>query len=255
MNRVLVLAAHPDDETIGCAGLLGRTADAFVAHLTDGAPRDTRFIPARFAGDRSAYRRARREEVLHALSLVGIGEERIIEAGAPDQEASYELASLVRWWIELCRRLRPDVVVVHPYEGGHPDHDAAAFVARIGGTLLQQSDGRAPTHVEMTSYHAPESRLVTGHFLGEGHDSVEFRLTERERARKSRMMRLFATQEETLSLFSIDHERFRRAPEYDFGAAPHGGALYYEQLGWALTGRAWRELAQRAWRDLAGDLA
>ena len=37
-----IVAAHPDDETVGAAGLLLSAGRAAVVHLTDGAPRDPR---------------------------------------------------------------------------------------------------------------------------------------------------------------------------------------------------------------------
>ena len=37
-GRVLVLVAHPDDETIGCSGLLQRASSALVVFAVDGAP-------------------------------------------------------------------------------------------------------------------------------------------------------------------------------------------------------------------------
>jgi hypothetical protein len=35
----------------------------------------------------------------------------------------------------------------------------------------------------------------------------------------------------------------RPAPLYDFTKPPHAGKLWYESLGWSMTGRRWRELA------------
>src|SRR5260370_19389127 len=41
--RLMVLVAHPDDETIGASVLLARFPDSIVIYVTDGAPRDPRF--------------------------------------------------------------------------------------------------------------------------------------------------------------------------------------------------------------------
>ena len=45
-TRAVLLAAHPDDETIGATATLMRLHDVFVVYLTDGAPSDRKFWPA-----------------------------------------------------------------------------------------------------------------------------------------------------------------------------------------------------------------
>jgi hypothetical protein len=39
-NKVMIVVAHPDDETIGMGAQLRRFNDALLVQLTDGAPRD-----------------------------------------------------------------------------------------------------------------------------------------------------------------------------------------------------------------------
>lgn len=40
LSRMLIVVAHPDDETIGFGAQLCRLRDALLLHVTDGAPRD-----------------------------------------------------------------------------------------------------------------------------------------------------------------------------------------------------------------------
>lgn len=54
--------------------------------------------------------------------------------------------------------LRPRRLVTHAYEGGHPDHDAAAFVARAALDLLRRSGRPAPRLLEMALYHGAPAR-------------------------------------------------------------------------------------------------
>jgi LmbE family N-acetylglucosaminyl deacetylase len=256
-SRVLVVAAHPDDETIGCGALLGRVSDAHIAHLTDGVPEDASLRPIAFRNDVDAYRLARDGEMRRALALVGVDEDRVIRLGGVDQESSYTMLALVDRLLGVIEEIGPSLVITHPYEGGHPDHDTAAFVTRMASTLRQIHGGSSPPIWEMTSYHARGGQLVTGTFLddpcaNETRTSFTLTLSTDERRRKERMMRCFATQEAVLAAFGVDTEVFRHAPLYDFFSPPHRGPLHYEQLGWPLSGRRWRELAKEAAGRLLG---
>jgi LmbE family N-acetylglucosaminyl deacetylase len=248
--RWLVVAAHPDDETVGASWILARGPEVFVLHVTDGAPRDPRLWPAGARGTREDYARLRHEELAAALSLAGVGRDRAHALGVVDQDASSALACLacaVSLWIE---RLCPDVVVAHPYEGGHPDHDAAAFAVHAAARLLERRGRRPPRILEMTSYHRAGGRLRTGAFLPGPAPIAERPLASAERELKRRMLRCFGSQAPVLSAFQVDTERFRAAPRYDFGRPPHPGALHYESLGWAPDGGEWRRRARRAEREL-----
>src|SRR5262249_14674740 len=118
-RRIAVVAAHPDDETIGLGGQLASMQDVFLLHVTDGAPR--------WPGRWKVYKEARRAELLAAGAIAGIEGDRCLEIGIPDQEAARHLVELSCHLSRLFAELRPSVVFTHPYEGGHPDHDACAF--------------------------------------------------------------------------------------------------------------------------------
>jgi hypothetical protein len=94
---------------------------------------------------------------------------------------------------------------------------------------------------------------VTGRFL----DMTAARHLARplagpERAVKRAMLECFESQRAVLEPFlgDLTEERFRQAPQVDFGAPPHTGPLWYERLGFPIAGSRWRGLAQRALREL-----
>jgi len=219
--RLVVLAAHPDDETIGASALLARYPQSAVIYMTDGAPRERRFWPPDMQGERERYADLRRSEASKALAQAGIAADQIVWLGAVDQEAAFEMPTLIGGFRDLLNAIRPDAVITHPYEGGHPDHDAAALVARFAIDGIDRK--MRPELLEMTSYHSREGRCVTGEFLDSSpqHEAV-LEFTEEDRERKRNMFRQYASQQLVLDNFSIACERIRRLLPADqgFGERP-----------------------------------
>jgi LmbE family N-acetylglucosaminyl deacetylase len=243
----LIVAAHPDDEVIGAAALLHRHPSPFVLHVTDGAPRNRQLWPRQVAASRSGYARLREAEATRALALAGVAPARIRRLGLADQEAAHDLPALATALEDLVAQLGPAVVVSHPYEGGHPDHDACAFAVRAAITRLRRR-GPAPRLLEMTSYHRWRGALRTGAFLPGGRTAVRLDLTPAERSLKRRMLDCFASQVEVLRPFGVERERFRPAPRYDFSRP--AAEVHYESLGWRWRAEAWCGLAVRALTEL-----
>ncbi len=168
---VAVIVAHPDDETIGAGAQLARMSESAggltIIHVTDGAPRNMSDALAAGFTTRGAYARARRQELLAALSLAGIGAGQTREIGLVDQEAMFNLVPLSLKIAELIMELRPSIALTHPYEGGHPDHDATAFAVHAACELLTERAVAPPAIVEMAFYHNREVAMATGEFLPE----------------------------------------------------------------------------------------
>jgi LmbE family N-acetylglucosaminyl deacetylase len=247
----MVVVAHPDDETVGSGSRLPLLRDAVLVHVTDGAPRDLRDAAAAGCATREEYSRVRRQELGQALKLAGIPESRAWELGCVDQEASLNLARLACGIAEMVREVRPDVVLTHPYEGGHPDHDATAFAVHAACRILERQGWRAPTLVEMTSYHNRGGFITPCEFLPcEGPEPATVLLSDRDREFKRRLIDCYRTQWNTLRQFPLELERFRPAPRYEFTRPPHDGVLFYEMFEWGMTGARFAELAGRALSEL-----
>lgn len=249
LARLLIVVAHPDDETIGIGAQLRRLRDTLLVHVTDGAPRDGEDSRHHGFAEPADYAAARRRELAAALMAGEAAGLRTTELGMPDQEAFLDLPGLTRRVGEILQRECPAAVLTHPYEGGHPDHDAAAFA--VHAACRQLAAGDRPAIIEMPFYHAHDDQMVTGRFLLGDSEEVVIHLGEAELSRKRRMVDCFPSQREILSRFEIGPERFRLAPAYDFREPPHAGALLYETSGWGISGIDWRRQASQA-LDLLG---
>jgi LmbE family N-acetylglucosaminyl deacetylase len=233
---VLVVAAHPDDEVIGASFVLTHAKDAYVLHVTDGAPADPGLWSPLAPPSRSGYAALRRAESLEALALAGLPSGRVHSLGFADQELCACLPALIARMRAAIATIAPDVVVVHPYEGGHPDHDATALAVHVAVGAF------GPPLVEMTSYHRRDGALRTGAFLPLPIPVVERAAPPQKRA----MLDRFASQAGVLAPFRAGRELYRRAPPYEFRLPPHPGTLHYETLGWPMTGARFRALAAEA---------
>lgn len=245
---VAVVAAHPDDEIIGAGIRLHAWREPHVIFVTDGSPPDP--ADARNAGfsDRGTYAQARFKESIAALALAGVERKQVHPLDFPDQGASVALAEIANALAKQFAVRPTSAVVTHPYEGGHPDHDATAFTVHLACRILRERNRRAPAIFEMTSYHNRDGWMETGRFLpGQGEGTVLDEPWDAEtRSFKAHLFSCFETQENVLRCFPIEPERFRVAPRYDFTQPPHAGLLFYESFNWGMNGKLWRELARKA---------
>jgi LmbE family N-acetylglucosaminyl deacetylase len=165
---------------------------------------------------------------------------------------SLRLAALTRAIVERIERLRPDVLLTHAYEGGHPDHDAVAFAAHAAVALRRASGSAYPALSEMTSYHRrPGGGFAPGVFLtGAGTEEVVRRLGAAARARKLQLLARYRTRWTMLRQVRIEEERFRPAPSYDFTRPPHSGRLGYESFPWGMSAARFGDLVRYALLEL-----
>jgi LmbE family N-acetylglucosaminyl deacetylase len=244
--NMAVVVAHPDDETIGCGALLSRMQGATVVLVTDGAPRNLADAEAYGFASAQDYADRRLVEMREALSLAKLPEDALVALGIPDQEAALNLAPLTRRLLDLAKRRRINVLLTHAYEGGHPDHDAAAFAVHAACRLLAH-EGWRTFIMEMPFYRLSDSGAILQQFHPVPEElELTLPLDPDERALKRSMIAAHQTQREVLRTFPLDFEKFRPAPAYDFRAPPSDGRLLYEAHDWGMTGARWLELVRAA---------
>ena len=158
-RSVLVVAAHSDDETLGCGATIHRhhvAGDRVAAiHLTDG-------VGARAtSADRVAERVRASDEAAAAL-----GFEWVRRGSFPDNQLdAVELLSLVKFIEAAIGELRPDLVYTHHGADLNIDH-RLTFRATLtatrplpGATVTEVRTFEVPSSTEWSSPHlGPEFR-------------------------------------------------------------------------------------------------
>ena len=238
---VAIVTAHPDDETLFAGAALARMSDLALVLLTDGAPEDMGDARRNGFATRQDYAEARADELRRALTALA-PHARLIRYDLPDQQAIANLAVIVD-------RLAHDLAgaalaITHPYEGGHPDHDAAACAVRRAVRRLADQGQPAPALVEFACYPTVGGKRAFGRFVPDPACPEQVRpLDASDRERVERAIAAHATQAVMFGAWRPEAERWRAAPPYDFTAPPPGEAPLYDGFGWPLTSARWRELA------------
>lgn len=129
----VVLAPHPDDESLGCGGLIASCCAVgrppLVAILTDGAashPNSPAFPPDRL-------RQVRAEEARQAVAFLGLPQRRLIFCGCADADAPTSGPAFGAVVEELCALIADEgsiSAILAPWRyDPHCDHAAAARIA------------------------------------------------------------------------------------------------------------------------------
>ncbi|CDX22614.1 LmbE family protein [Mesorhizobium sp. ORS 3324] len=251
---IMIVVAHPDDETIGIGGHLAGLPGCRIVHVTDGAPRNLADACAHGFETWQDYACARRRELAAALSAAGLAQANQTGLDYPDTEAAFHLAAIAQELACLLASAQTQFVLTHPFEGGHPDHDATAFAVHAACHLLRRDRRPTPAIVEMAFYAAGADGPIFQDFADHPEaDRIEVCLTEAAFALKQAMLASHKTQQRALAPFFGLTERFRLAPTYNFHALPNNGKLYYQSLPLGFEPSTWLNAAAIAHEELRLD--
>lgn len=126
MSRTLVIAAHPDDEVLGCGGAIARYADAGMAvrvvFMAEGIT--ARYTPDEFSRPDVQEQIARRNaNAFRALKLLGVPESEVHVSLRPccrlDQHAQIDLTKEIEAHM---RDFRPTRIFTHADGDTNIDH-------------------------------------------------------------------------------------------------------------------------------------
>jgi LmbE family N-acetylglucosaminyl deacetylase len=141
MKHILIVAPHPDDETLGCGGLIALSVSAghrvMVLVLTKG---EKLFSAKLGIVDNPAPRKVcemRREESRKAVGILGMDPAGLVFWDFPDAELEQQRATVINKLAAFLAENRPDEIYsTNEYEE-HPDHRAAASIVADACTRVK----------------------------------------------------------------------------------------------------------------------
>lgn len=117
--KTLVFAPHPDDEILGCGGLIAlfvrRGSPVTIVYLTSGDAGSLEKEPEELAGIREG-------EARQGAAVLGIDD--LVFLRNPDGDLEYSRANL-NIIVKIIRDRKPELILAPHGEENHPDHRAA----------------------------------------------------------------------------------------------------------------------------------
>ena len=215
-DRLLILAPHPDDESLATGGLIQRAAKAGakvrVLFATDGDnnPWPQRFVERKLQisyTDRARWGRRRRKEALAALELLGLPKGSARFLGLPDQGITNllmraEEGVLFTLWAEMAE-WEPTIFVMPSATDAHPDHSALFVLVHLALMRVER-----PPRTLRFIIHSPRRQSERG--------KVTLRLAPGEVQRKRAAILAHESQmalsRKRFASYATDQEVFYNAP-------------------------------------------
>lgn len=209
LGPTIVFAPHPDDESLGCGGLLALLARASirvnVVIMTDGigSHRNSRQFPSH------RLREIRKQEAIESLETLGVSRDSILFLDLPDEylpdstmSGFDDAVDAVQWGLR--HQSKPETLVVPWRRDGHGDHEATWHIVRAAADRIRYRGRWLEYPVWLDELGGPD------HYPRED----EMRLTELDisdvRSQKCQAIRCHRSQ--TTDLINDDPTGFRITP-------------------------------------------
>lgn len=130
----VVIAPHPDDETLGCGGTVLRKralgAQVAIIFMTDGTASHQHLVPSeQLAAEREL-------EAREAAAVLGVEPEAVHFIGVTDSQLKRQVEDALPRVVRLLEHYRPAQVYAPFHRDGLADHVAAATIAERAATAV-----------------------------------------------------------------------------------------------------------------------
>jgi LmbE family N-acetylglucosaminyl deacetylase len=193
---LLVVAPHPDDESLAAGGLIQRAIGAgarvHIVFVTDGDnnPWPQRLLETRVrigARERERWGARRRGEADRALHELGAERAAVHRLGWPDGGVTWKLVdetvAAIAQWRTLLHEIAPTLMVLPDLADGHPDHSALHVLLEL--VLDGMPEASRPSCL---------CYLLHGHAVPDPARQLIFELNETEQVRKRKAIHAHRSQ-------------------------------------------------------------
>jgi LmbE family N-acetylglucosaminyl deacetylase len=217
-DKLLIVAPHPDDESLGTGGLVQRAfASQVPVRILFGTKGENNLWAQRFSerrwnigrDERASWGERRRHEALNALSILGGKPDCARFLNLPDQGITGLLMKgdpeLLALFAEEIEEWRPTTVVIPAMRDAHPDHSALSVVL----SMVLDSFGGLLSQIWEYIVHKPQVAITR--------QPVILRLSSEEVERKRKAILCHETQ---VALSRDRFTRFARSEETYYSHNP-----------------------------------
>ncbi|MBT3720945.1 PIG-L family deacetylase [archaeon] len=220
-KKILIIGAHPDDVEFSTGRLMlkRKGENTHVVILTDGRKGQVNDIEI----SEKKYAIIRIKESIRALQKLGIKNENRYFLGYRDQELTFQSLAINKIK-KIIQKIQPDYILVHPYEGAHPDHDAAHVFTYIAAKKAKYSLNNI---IEYSSYNHFGGKYNLQEFIPKETREIILNPTKKEQTKWSTIMREFKSQK-TLQKIEIPKskfEKYRKLPNYNYTKLPYSSTF------------------------------
>jgi len=239
-RRILVLAAHPDDEVVACAASIGRAlrqgAEVYVLYMTNGCiARENMWSWQRKRYEFFVNRRlSEAEKAAEFLDIIPLS-----RPSRPARHLWRDLRAVFAEIIDAISTHGIDQIWAPAYEGGNADHDALNAVAKaasmnlpvVAGGIRVDSEN-TPFVLEFAEYNFSGGKPRSQEFPSLNGTERTIVLTPEEKATKLKALAVYISEKSNLNYVRAEKESYRPLASYDYGKPPHPGVLWYERFQW-----------------------
>ena len=223
MKNILILAPHPDDESVGLSVFIKRKkaegCKIVIFFLTNGVISKNEM----WFWEKNKYEKflhKRLNEMENSLKFFKIKD--FFLQNISTRNLRNNILKTFHKIQSIIKNKTIDSIFVPAYEGGHQDHDVANFIA---------SQFKKKLNVfEYSEYHNYGNKVHSNTFIKNTGSETVLEFNQNEVVYKKHALSVYNSEKKNLNYINIKREVYRPIVKYNYDSVPHKGKLFYKRF-------------------------